>query len=225
MHLKKGKKIMIIVLCIVLSAIALIAGRIVFLTSATTGKTIANYGKDNAALLVIDVQEDTLSFPQYGNTGELIHNINTATKYAEEQGIDIIYIRQEYSNPLDLLLFGGKYKENSKGASLSSQLQVRSDHIFHKERSDSFSQKTFENYLIDKGINTLYIVGADASACVYKTSLGGVNRGYHVTILSDCIFSMNDTILGKMIKKYKEAGIDVENIKDFQSPSIAFVNK
>lgn len=68
------------------------------------------------------------------------------------------------------------YKKNTKGASLSSQLLIKSGNIFSKLRADAFSQKAFEQYLMDKQINTLYIVGADATACVYKTSLGGVNK-------------------------------------------------
>lgn len=66
--------------------------------------------------------------------------------------------------------------------------------------------------MIDKQINTLYIVGADATACVYKTSLGGVNRGYNVVILKECIFLTNENTLNKMLKKYQKVGIDVEEM-------------
>ncbi len=214
-HQKKGKKIMIIIFCIVVSILAVIAGRIIFLTSATTGKPIADYSNGKAALIVIDIQEDTLSIPQYKNAAELIQNINTSVKYADENGIDIIYIKQEYSNTLDLILTGGLYKENTKGVSLSNQLLIKSDNVFSKLRADAFSQKVFEQYLIEKQINTLYIVGADASACVYKTSLGGVNRGYNVVILKDCIFSVNDNTLDKMMKKYEKDGINVKEMNGF----------
>ena len=218
-HIKKGKKTMIIISCIVITIIAVIAGRIFFLTSATTGKPIANYSIGKAALIVIDIQEDTLSIPQYKNADELIQNINTSIKYADENGIDIIYIKQENSSILDLILTGGMYKENTNGVSLSSQLLIKSDNVFSKLRNDAFSQEVFEQYLIEKQINTLYIVGADASACVYKTSLGGVNRGYNVVILKDCIFSINDNTLSKMMKKYEEAGINVKEMNDFLQSS------
>lgn len=216
---KKGKRTMIIISCIIVSILAIGAGRILFLTSATKGGTLADYSNAKAALIVIDLQEDTLSIPQYTNSKELIQNVNASIKYADENGMDIIYIKQEYSNIFDLLLTGGKYKENSKGSSLSSQLLIKSDNIFSKLRSDSFSQKSFEQYLIDTQINTLYIVGADASACIYKTALGGINRGYNVVILKDCIFSINDTMLNKMLEKYEKNRIVVEEMNDFLQSS------
>ncbi len=210
----KGRKMMIIIIsCILISIIAVVVGRILFLITATKGKPIADYSNDQAALIVIDVQEDIVR--QYSNTKDLIHNINKSIKYAAVNNIDIIYIKQEYSNVVDLILFRGKCKANSKGASLNSQLLMKSNNIFKKLRADAFSQKKFDQYLNDNMINTLYIVGADATACVYKTSLGGVNRGYHVTILEDCVFSANKTVLNKMLLKYEKNEIGIKRINDF----------
>ena len=124
----KGRKMMIII-CILISIIAVVVGRILFLITATKGKPIADYSNDQTALIV--------------------------------------------------------------------------------------SQKKFDQYLNDNMINTLYIVGADATACVYKTSLGGVNRGYHVTILEDCVFSANKNVLNKMLLKYEKNEIGIKRINDF----------
>jgi nicotinamidase-related amidase len=103
------------------------------------------------------------------------------------------------------------YKANSEGAELSSQLLIKSDNIFSKLRSDSFSESNFEQYLIDNQIDTLYIVGADASTCIYKTSLGGVKRGYHVVVLKDGLFSLDENILNKMLNQYEKYGIKIED--------------
>jgi nicotinamidase-related amidase len=213
--LKGMKKMLIIIACIMISLLAVVAGRIIFLSSATTGKSIADYRDGKAALLVIDIQEDTLNIPQYSNSKELIQNINTSIEYAAENGMAVIYVKQEYSNIFDSLLTGGMYKANSKGSALSNQLLIKSDNIYSKLRSDSFSKNNFEQYLIDNQIDTLYIVGADASGCVYKTSLGGVKRGYHVVVLKDCLFSVDKNILNKMLKEYENNGINVENMDIF----------
>jgi len=213
--LKGKKKMLIIIACIIISLLAVVAGRMLFLSSATTGKTITDYRYGKAALLVIDIQDDTLSIPQYSNSKELIHNINTSIEYAVENEMEIIYIKQEFSNIFDSLLAGGMYKANSEGSKLSSQLLIKSDNIFSKLRSDSFSENNFEQYLIDNQIDTLFIVGADASACVYKTSLGGVSRGYHVVVLEDCLFSVDKNIQNKMLEQYKKDGINVKNMGVF----------
>ena len=213
--MKGKKKIIIIITCVLLLLIAIIAGRIFYITAATKGDSITKYSEDKTALVVIDVQNDTVNAPQYKDTDELMKQINTSIETADKNGIDIIYIRQEYSNPFDLILTGGKYKAKSKGSELSNKLLLKSDHIFNKLKADSFSQKRFEQYLITNKINTLYIVGADASACVFKTALGGVNRGYHVTILKDCIFSMNEKTRNKMLKEYEKDGINTLSLQDF----------
>lgn len=152
----------------------------------------------------------------YSNTNKLMENINSSIKYADDNGIEIIYVKQEYSNILDLIISGGRYKTNTQGLKLSDQLLIKSDNKFSKLRADAFSQKSFEHYLSENNINTLYIVGADASACVFKTSLGGVNRDYHVVILKDCIFSANDKLLNKMLQQYEKVGITVEELNEFQ---------
>lgn len=204
-----------IIYCTIFLLLTVIAGRVYFLMAATKGKSIPDYGSDKSALIVVDVQEDTLSIPGYGNTDGLINNINSVISYASANGIDIIYIKQEYSNILDLFISKGKYKAKSKGAMLSRHLHIKSANIFGKLRADAFSEEAFEGYLIDNHINTLYIVGADASACIYKTALGGVSRGYNVTILKDCIFSMNSALLNRMLLKYKKHGINVMEANAF----------
>jgi nicotinamidase-related amidase len=211
---KKKRRISIIILSILavlLVCLAIFGARLFYLTSATKGDVIAKYENPKSALLVIDIQNDTLAIPQYSNKDTLMSNINEAVEYANNNGIEVIYIKQEYgSNPLDALLSGGLYRTGSKGAQLSERLIQKPVNIFSKTRSDAFSTSQFEEYLISKQIDTLYIVGADATACVYKTALGAVNRGYKVIALKDCIFALNENYLNKMVNKYIENDIDVK---------------
>jgi nicotinamidase-related amidase len=207
----------ILVLCI-----GIIALRLVYLSSATKGDSIAMYDSPKSALLVLDIQNDTLGISEYGNTKLLMANINTAIEYAQDANMEIIYTKQEFTkNPLNSLISGGIYQADSDGADLYNELSVQSDNIFSKLRTDAFSEEHFENYLIKNEINTLYIVGADASSCVYKTALGGINRGYRVVILEDSIFSVKRDMLNTMLEKYQTNGIEITNIKDFiQTQSI-----
>jgi nicotinamidase-related amidase len=201
----------ILVLCI-----GIIALRLVYLSSATKGDSIAKYDSTKSALLVLDIQNDTLGISEYGNTEPLMANINTAIEYANDVNMEIIYTKQEFTgNPLDSLISGGMYQADSDGADLYNELSIQSDNIFSKLRTDAFSVNHFENYLIKNKINTLYIVGADASACVYKTAFGGINRGYRVIILEDSIFSVKREMLNTMLEKYQTKGIEITNIKDF----------
>lgn len=208
--------LVISIIAILVLSIGFIALRLVYLSSSTKGDSIAKYDSPKSALLVLDIQNDTLGISEYGNTEPLMANINTAIEYANDANMEIIYIKQEFTgNPLDSLISGGMYQANSDGADLYNELSIQSDNIFSKLRTDAFSVEHFENYLIKNEINTLYIVGADASACVYKTALGGINRGYRVNILGDSIFSVKKKVLNTMLEKYQTKGIEITNIKDF----------
>jgi nicotinamidase-related amidase len=214
---KRGVRMLVISLIgIFVLLIGIIALRLVYLSSATNGDPIAKYASPKSALLVLDIQNDTLGISEYGNKEPLMANINKAIEYANGANMEIIYTKQEFKgNPLDSLLTGGMYQADSDGAALFNKLSIKSDNIFNKLRTDAFSEEHFENYLIKKEINTLYIVGADASACVYKTALGGINRGYRVIILEDSIFSIKKELLNSMLEKYQTKGIELTNINDF----------
>ena len=59
------------------------------------------------------------------------------------------------------------------------------------------------------------MVGADASACVYKTALGGINRGYEVVVLENSVFSINNKYLNDAIQNYKKNNIKTMKLLDF----------
>jgi len=206
---------MIIVCSLIGIVIILVAARLNYLSTPTKGSSIGTYNAPKEALLVIDIQKDTTKLPQYKHTDELLTNINTAITQAERSGMDIIYIRQEFTNPLDLILSSGQYKAGSPGANFSEELNLASDHIFTKLRSDTFSNSDFSQYLIDHEIDTLYLVGADASACVYKTALGAVDRGYETIILEDCIFSFSAKMRTKMLNQYEKDQIQTISLDSF----------
>ncbi|WP_313235587.1 cysteine hydrolase [Sporosarcina ureae] len=208
--------IIISIVGVLLLCIGIISLRLVYLSSVTKGESIAKYDNPKSAILVLDIQNDTMGIEQYGDTGPLMANINRAIEYAKDSEMEIIYTKQEFKgNPLDLILSNGMYKADSDGSELYNELSIQSDNIFSKLRTDTFSVEHFENYLIKNKINTLYIVGAYASACVYKTALGGINRGYQVIILEDSIFSLNKKMLNTMLEKYKLKGIEISTIQDF----------
>lgn len=218
--MKKNRKWLKIILPIlsVIMLIAIIFGITIFsLTSPTKGNVISKYAEPKAALLVIDMQKDTTSNTDlYGNTTSFVNNVNKTIETAQRKNMEIVYIKQEYkANPITALISMGKYKHGTKGAELTDELQVVNKNIFTKNVSDAFSVKEFENYLITKQVNTIYIVGADATACVYKTALGGVNRKYNVQIIKDSIITVNSDAMEQMLKKYEADGISTVNLEQF----------
>jgi nicotinamidase-related amidase len=213
MNTKAGKKkrilsVILIITVLIIAAAGILVLRMVYLAAPTKGVKISEYEAPKGALLVIDIQNDTLSNPYYKSTEAIMEKINNSVNYALRSGIEVIYIKQDFHNPLDYILSSGLYKAGSEGSQLSSHLETKPGQVFSKYRSDAFSTKDFEKYLINKQIDTLYLVGADASACVYKTALGAKNRGYDVTILKDALFSISEKVMAEMMEQYLKDGIN-----------------
>jgi len=66
-------------------------------------------------------------------------------------------------------------------------------------------------------VDTLYIIGADASACIYSTARGGLNRDYNVNIIKDSIITRNDEIMAQMLNQYEKDGITVIDLTVFMA--------
>ena len=186
--------------------------------SPTKGAAIAPYDNPKTALLVIDVQNDiTTNTGRYGDTTEFLGNVNQAITYAEETGMEILYVKNIYAeNSIILLLAGGQFKDGTEGAELDDNLLTVNENIFTKSVGDSFSSREFEDYLISNSVDTLYIIGADASACVYSTARGGLNRGYNVNIIENAIITNSDGALQQMLKLYETNGIGVIDLEAFE---------
>lgn len=136
------------VLIVVIFA-SIIGGRLYYLSKETFGEEVSGENGNKSALLVLDVQNDTLSMKEYTQKDVLVKNINKAIEFAKENEIEIIYTKQVFTNPIDKFLSGGLYAENTEGSELSPEIEVISSHVYEKERTDAFSNTELEKYLLD----------------------------------------------------------------------------
>lgn len=188
--------------------------RVYQLSCVSKGNPIADT-QTGKAVVVLDMQQDTLRIPQYKELAHVLSAINHVVDEAAGSGIPVIYSKQIVTHPVDQLLASGMYKADTEGVELSQQLSVVSSNIFSKVKSDFFSSGDFEMFLQAHRIGELYVVGADASACVMKTVEAGLNRKYKVTVLKDCLFSVNEKRLHQAVKQYAAKGAVVETQADF----------
>ena len=217
---KKKRRWLVILLSIVGLLLAFLAAIVItshYISTPTTGAAIGPYVEHKSALLVVGVQKDTTSNTAfYGDTTDFVEKVNRAVTLAQDAEMETLYIRNEYgNNPLVLLLSLGRYRRGTVGVDFDGRLRVINRRLFSKSVADSFSDGAFEDYLLGREIDTLYIVGADAAACVHKTALGGVNRGYCVTILKDAVITINDATMVEMLRQYEKDGIEVMDLDGF----------
>ena len=176
---------------------------------ATKGRRITRYSNPRKALVVLDIQEGYSGtntrqpVTVYPATG-MIATVNRLIDKSAESGMEVAYIRQVFSNNLIVRLHGGRRQGK---VIIDRRIKVINDNDFEKNRTDAFSNRQFEQLLIDRQVDELYLVGVDAAYCVYYTALGALNRGYKVTVVKDAVISRNS--MAGVLERYRRKGIGV----------------
>lgn len=175
----------------------------------TSGRKIAAYPHPRAALVVLDLQEG------YSGTvvrqpvtpppaSGMIATVNRLIDMAARSGMEVAYIRQVFSNNLFVRLHGGRRVGK---VMIDRRITVINDNDFEKNRTDAFSNRRFEQILIDLQVNELYLTGVDAAYCVYYTALGALNRGYRVSVVIDAVASRVNMVTVQ--ERYRRKGIGI----------------
>ncbi|MBI5847266.1 MAG: cysteine hydrolase [Nitrospirae bacterium] len=192
-------------------AIAVVAGLMMLrsMFMATRGRKIAAYPEPRKALVVLDIQEgytgtaarQPVTRPP---TGGMLFIVNSLIDKAAESGMEVAYIRQVFSNNLFVRLHGGRRQGR---VIIDRRIKVINENDFEKNRTDAFSSRQFEQFLIDRHVNELFLVGVDAAYCVFYTALGALNRGYKVTVVTDAVLSRKK--MEAVLERYRRKGIAV----------------
>ena len=153
----------------------------------------------NSALVVIDLQNDITK-----NYKEIIAKVNEAIDWAEQKELWIVYIQHN-----NLSAGTRTFKPGTRGAELVPELNVVSNHIFTKVKSNALTGEAFTAFIQEHEISEFYVVGADATACIKSTCYNMAKSGYTVHVLSDCIASYDKKKLPELLAYYASKGCSV----------------
>lgn len=135
------------------------------------------------ALLVIDVQNEyvtgnlPIGFP---DVQQSLKHIGEAMDLASQAGIPVIVIRQ--NAPTDSPLFA----TGSHGWQLHETVAIRScELLLDKKLPSAFPETGLADWLAERQINTLTVVGFMTQNCVDSTIREAVHRGFAVEFLHD----------------------------------------
>lgn len=214
------KRILVVLGVLVIVIAGLGVADYLWIYTSTTGSRISEYPVPHSALLVVDVQEDITgpksTMLDSSKSEPLIATINQVIEAADNRKMPVIYIGQEYKNDfISRAVLDNKLIEGQPGTRLDSRLKTVNSIYFPKLRCDAFSNHDLEQYLVDHQIQKIYVTGVDAVYCVYKTALGGVNRGYDVTIIPDATATKTKKTSGEIIQMYKNDGISIMSSDEF----------
>ena len=158
----------------------------------------------NSALVVIDLQNDITK-----NYKEIIAKVNEAIDWAEQKGLWIVYIQHN-----NLSAGTRTFKPCTRGVELVPELNVVSEHIFTKTKSNALTSEAFTAFLQEHDITDFYIAGADAAACIKSTCYNMAKSGYTVHVLSDCITSYDKKKLPELLTYYESKGCEVLELSE-----------
>ena len=158
----------------------------------------------NSALVVIDLQNDITK-----NYREIIDKVNEAIDWAVEKKLMVIYIQHN-----NLSAGTRTFKPGTRGAELVPEMEVVSDHIFTKSKSNALTSEDFTDFIRENDITDFYVVGADAAPCIKSTCFNMTKSGYTVHVLSDCITSYDKKKLPEMLSYYESKGCEVLTLRD-----------
>lgn len=158
----------------------------------------------NRALIVIDLQNDITK-----NYRNIIERVNAAVLWAKSADMHIVYIKHN-----NITAGTRTFKPDTKGAELVPELNVESDNIFIKTKSNALTSEAFCSFIRANGINEFYVCGADATACVKSTCYNMTKAGYTVHVLSDCVTSYDLKKINEMLAYYASKGCEVKTLDE-----------
>ncbi|MGD1919676.1 MAG: isochorismatase family cysteine hydrolase [Pleurocapsa sp.] len=146
--------------------------------------------KQKSALVVIDLQNDfTLETGKahacVSQVDKLFPVVNQLSKKFIETEQEVIYLKTEWSNPLVKLLTGNSVKKGTKGTDFDSRLEIIGNNIFVKGNKNAFSSNDFKQFLQDKSIEHLYLVGLATDYCIKVSAIKAIASSYQVTVVRD----------------------------------------
>jgi nicotinamidase-related amidase len=156
------------------------------------------------ALVIIDIQNDITK-----NYKDIIDNINRAIEWAVNNDVHVVYIRHEYLS--DTMK---KFRPNTYGSELASDLEIVSNNVFTKHKQNACSSEEFTDFISKNEICEFFLAGADAIACVKSTCYNLLKANYRVSVLSDCITSYDKRKINEMLHYYESKGSIIISLND-----------
>lgn len=197
-------------------------------------------GRAGTALAVVDLQNDFCASPvaraRFGGDpavlDAVVANSVRATEAARRQGVEVVFVRflgdfehQGTSWRLRDQTLGKRPKclRGSWGAEFHGPRPESGEAVFTKRACfDAFLAEGFEGHLRKRNVQHLVFAGLFADVCVDSTARGAFQRGFHVTVLTDCTTALHlpyETALRFMRTVYGARTVTADTPEAWTSPA------
>ena len=169
------------------------------------------FESNKKALFIVDVQEnlldsnsrlhvDPVAIPSF------IQNLNKSIEFFERNNMPVIYIVNEWTNPILNALTGNVCKKGTKGTGIDKRVRLVNEMVYKKSKMNALTNKELSKFLKENFISELYIAGLFAEACIKETVKGAIKNGYNVILIEDAIGSKSDSKKSKSVSLCKAKG-------------------
>lgn len=148
------------------------------------------------ALLVVDVQEALVAQKPY-NKEATLNNIGEMVKRCRDNNIEVIYVQHDGGKGDDL-------EVGSKGWQIHDRITPKNgEKIIDKKFNSSFKNTELKEYLNEKNIDTLILVGMQTEYCIDTTCKVAFEHGFKLIIPEGTNTTFdNEHMSGKAIYEY-----------------------
>jgi nicotinamidase-related amidase len=126
------------------------------------------------------------------NTIDLLQSITSTPALTVTTPIFFSSTYEELTDPVGILKIikeSGAFQANTFGSETIAEIKPFEEHILEvpgKQGFNAFDRTNLDFLFKKKGIVNLVLAGAVTSICIDSTGRYAHERGYHVTVLSDC---------------------------------------
>lgn len=156
------------------------------------------------ALLVIDMQEDYVGemrdkrrFPYHPEL--LLPRINERIQEFKNEGNLVVYVLNRFF-----------YQRKTYTPRPVQGLTMVSNHIFIKNRMNSFSNPALAGFLRENNISELEMVGVDGNYCVAASARSGVKNKFSVLFNRQCIEAAKVDKFEKTMSRLRASNVTVQ---------------
>jgi nicotinamidase-related amidase len=130
---------------------------------------------EKTALLIVDVQKALIDGQPY-NKEILIENIKRLALSFRENNIEVVYVRHDGGT-------GDELEYGTEGWQIYDEIAPKAgERIFDKRYNSSFRETHLKEYLDEKNIQTLILVGLQTEYCIDTTCKVAFEYGYKFII-------------------------------------------
>lgn len=154
--------------------------------------------KMNKVLVIVDMQNDYFE----GGSMELVgaaeagQNAARVLEHFRQQGLPVVHIQHVAASPQ-----AGFFLPDTEGVNINKCVEPGpGEEVFIKHYPNSFRETGLDQYLQEKGVTDLTIVGMMTHMCIDATTRAAKDLGYNCTLVGDACATRDLEIAGQGVK-------------------------